>query len=92
MRVQLFDGTYSTTLVRPSKPWIEIATSGRARCLHCGADFKAEPDRRQTIFINGIPDEDTLRSRLKADLPRLMRHAAMVNRAIFWAVVASALR
>jgi hydrogenase/urease accessory protein HupE len=27
MRVQLLDGTYSTTLVRPSKPWIEIATS-----------------------------------------------------------------
>ena len=27
VRVQLLDGTYSTTLVRPSKPWIEIATS-----------------------------------------------------------------
>jgi hypothetical protein len=43
----------------------------------------------RTIFINGIPQEDTLRYRLKADLPRLMRRAAMMNRAIFWAVVAS---
>ena len=25
--VQMLDGTYSTTLVRPSKPWIDIATS-----------------------------------------------------------------
>jgi hydrogenase/urease accessory protein HupE len=27
VRVQLLDGSYSTTLVRPSRPWIEIATS-----------------------------------------------------------------
>jgi len=27
VRVQMLDGTYSTTLVRPSKPWIEVATS-----------------------------------------------------------------
>jgi hydrogenase/urease accessory protein HupE len=27
VRVQMLDGSYSTTLVRPSKPWIEIATS-----------------------------------------------------------------
>jgi hypothetical protein len=27
VRVQLLDGSFSTTLVRPSKPWIEIATS-----------------------------------------------------------------
>jgi hydrogenase/urease accessory protein HupE len=27
VRVQMLDGTYSTTLVRPSKPWIAIATS-----------------------------------------------------------------
>jgi hydrogenase/urease accessory protein HupE len=27
VRVQLLDGSYSTTLLRPSKPWIEIATS-----------------------------------------------------------------
>jgi hypothetical protein len=43
----------------------------------------------RTIFINSIPDDDTVRYRLKADLPRLMRRAAMMNRAIFWAVVAS---
>jgi len=27
VRVQMLDGNFSTTLVRPSKPWIEIATS-----------------------------------------------------------------
>jgi hydrogenase/urease accessory protein HupE len=27
VRVQMLDGTYSTTLVHPSKPWIEIETS-----------------------------------------------------------------
>jgi len=27
VRVQMLDSTYSTTQVRPSKPWIEIATS-----------------------------------------------------------------
>jgi hypothetical protein len=43
----------------------------------------------RTIVLNGISDVDTTKHRLKADLPRLMRRAAMVNRAIFWAVVAS---
>src|SRR6266436_9245968 len=43
----------------------------------------------RTIVLNGISDDDTVRNRLKADLPRLMRRAAMMNRAIFWAVVAS---
>lgn len=43
----------------------------------------------RTIILNGIPDDDTVRYRLKGDLPRLMRRAAMMNRAIFWAVVAS---
>jgi hypothetical protein len=43
----------------------------------------------RTIILNGIPDDDAIRYRLKADLPRLMRRAAMMNRAIFWAVVAS---
>ena len=43
----------------------------------------------RTVLLNGIPDDDTVRSRLKADLPRLMRRAAMLNRAILWAVVAS---
>jgi hypothetical protein len=41
------------------------------------------------VILNGIPDDDAVRCRLKADLPRLMRRAAMMNRAIFWAVVAS---
>ena len=43
----------------------------------------------RTVLLNGIPDDDTVRNRLKADLPRLMRRAAMLNRAILWAVVAS---
>ncbi|MDH2342907.1 DUF2721 domain-containing protein [Bradyrhizobium sp. SSUT77] len=43
----------------------------------------------RTIVLNGIADEDTVRSRLKLDLPRLMRRAVMLNRAIFWAVVGS---
>jgi hypothetical protein len=43
----------------------------------------------RTIYLNGIADEDAARSRLKADLPRLMRRGAMLNRAIFWSVAAS---
>src|SRR5215470_8474385 len=43
----------------------------------------------RTIYLNGIPDQDAARSRLKTDLPRLMRRAAMLNRAIFWSVAAS---
>jgi hypothetical protein len=43
----------------------------------------------RTIVLNGIPDDDTVRCRLKADLPRLMRRAVMLNRAIFWAVIGS---
>jgi hypothetical protein len=43
----------------------------------------------RTVVLNGIPDDDAVRSRLKVDLPRLMRRAAMINRAIFWAVIAS---
>ena len=43
----------------------------------------------RSIYLNGIPDEDVARSRLKADLPRLVRRAAMLNRAIFWSVVGS---
>jgi hypothetical protein len=42
----------------------------------------------RTIALNAIPDDD-VKSRLKADLPRLLRRAAMINRAIFWAVIAS---
>ena len=43
----------------------------------------------RTIVLNGISDDDTVRYRLKADLPRLMRRAIMLNRAIFWAVIGS---
>ena len=43
----------------------------------------------RTVVLNGIPDDDAVRSRLKADLPRLMRRTAMLNRAIFWAVISS---
>jgi hypothetical protein len=43
----------------------------------------------RTIVLNGISDDDTVKFRLKADLPRLMRRAAMINRAILWAVIAS---
>ncbi|MDH2402844.1 DUF2721 domain-containing protein [Bradyrhizobium sp. SSUT18] len=41
----------------------------------------------RTIVLNGIDEQDKVRSRLKLDLPRLMRRAVMLNRAIFWAVV-----
>src|ERR1700752_3640223 len=43
----------------------------------------------RTIALNGISDKDTARQRLKVDIPRLMRRAAMLNRAMFWAVVGS---
>jgi uncharacterized protein DUF2721 len=43
----------------------------------------------RSVILNGIPDDDAVRYRLKADLPRLMQRAAMMNRAIFWAVIAS---
>jgi hypothetical protein len=43
----------------------------------------------RTIALNAIPDDDAVKSRLKADLPRLLRRAAMINRAVFWAVIAS---
>jgi Protein of unknown function (DUF2721) len=43
----------------------------------------------RTVVLNAIADNDAAKSRLKADLPRLMRRAAMINRAIFWAVIGS---
>ena len=43
----------------------------------------------RTVVLNGIADDDMVRCRLKADLPRLKQRAAMMNRAIFWAVIAS---
>jgi hypothetical protein len=33
----------------------------------------------RTIVLNGISDDDPVKCRLKADLPRLLRRAAMMN-------------
>jgi hypothetical protein len=46
-------------------------------------------DRAQ--FIHSIPDNDGGRLYLKADLPRLRRRAGMLNRSLFYAVVAAIL-
>ena len=43
----------------------------------------------RTIVLNGISDDDPVKSRLKADLPRLLRRAAMMNGAILWALISS---
>jgi hypothetical protein len=43
----------------------------------------------RTIVLNAIADDDTAKSRLKKDIPRLLRRAAMTNRAILWAVISS---
>lgn len=43
----------------------------------------------RTIVLNAISDDDVVKGRLKTDIPRLLRRAAMINRAIFWAVVSS---
>jgi hypothetical protein len=43
----------------------------------------------RTIALNAITNNDAARSRLKADIPRLLRRAVMINRAIFWAVIGS---
>jgi hypothetical protein len=43
----------------------------------------------RTIALNAIADDDAVKSRLKVDIPRLLRRAAMINRAIFWAVISS---
>ena len=43
----------------------------------------------RSIYLNLIPDDDQARCRLKADLPRLVRRAAMINRAIFWSIMGS---
>jgi hypothetical protein len=43
----------------------------------------------RTIVLNAISDNDVVKRRLKADLPRLMRRAAMMNRAILWSVISS---
>jgi hypothetical protein len=43
----------------------------------------------RSIYLNQIPDDDQMRYRLKVDLPRLVRRAAMINRAIFWSIMGS---
>jgi hypothetical protein len=43
----------------------------------------------RSIYLNQIPDDDQMRCRLKVDLPRLVRRAAMINRAIFWSLMGS---
>jgi hypothetical protein len=43
----------------------------------------------RTIVLNAISEGDAAKFRLKADLPRLMRRTAMLNRAILWAVISS---
>jgi hypothetical protein len=43
----------------------------------------------RTMLLNGISDEDSAKSRLKAHIPLLARRAAMMQRAIFWAVISS---
>ena len=43
----------------------------------------------RSIYLNQISDEDHARCRLKADLPRLVRRATMINRAIFWSIMGS---
>jgi hypothetical protein len=43
----------------------------------------------RSIFVNAIADNDSLRARLKKDIPRLLRRAAMINRAILWAIISS---
>lgn len=43
----------------------------------------------RTIVLNAISDDDPVKYRLKADLPRMMRRTVMLNRAIFWAAISS---
>lgn len=43
----------------------------------------------RTIVLNSISADDRVKARLKSDIPRLMRRAAMLNRAIFWSVIGS---
>jgi hypothetical protein len=46
-------------------------------------------DRSQ--FLHAIPDDNSSKSHLKADLPRLKRRAALLNRALTCAVLSSIL-
>jgi Protein of unknown function (DUF2721) len=59
--------------------------------LGVGVNLIARQNRivDRTIVLNGISDEDPVKCRLKADLPRLLRRTAMMNRAILWALISS---
>jgi hypothetical protein len=46
-------------------------------------------DRSQ--YLHGIADDDAGKIHLKTDIPRLKRRAALLNRALFYAVVAAIL-
>ena len=46
-------------------------------------------DRAQ--FLHGIVDNDTSRSHLKADIPRLRRRAKLLNRSLLFAIIAAIL-
>lgn len=46
-------------------------------------------DRAQ--FLHGIPENDTAKAFLKSDLPRLRQRAALLNRALFYAILSAIL-
>lgn len=46
-------------------------------------------DRSQ--FVHAIPDDDASRAFLKADLPRLRRRAALLNRSLYCSIIAAIL-
>lgn len=43
----------------------------------------------RTASLRSVADNDSARTKLAQDMPRLKRRAAMINRAIFWAVASS---
>lgn len=43
----------------------------------------------RTILLNAISGNDTVRSRLKTDIPRLLRRSTIINCAILWAIISS---
>ena len=43
----------------------------------------------RSIFVNAISDNGTVRARLKENVPRLQKRAAMIDRAILWAIGSS---
>lgn len=45
----------------------------------------------RSLFIHGIPENDSPKSFLKSDLPRLRRRAELLNRSLFCAIVSAIL-